>query len=949
MQRAVFVIALTVAFVTVVSTGSPVSAKPRASAHLPLYQHPEGLGAHEAFAPLSLSASGRFFAETLASETGSVSEAQAGPDVRTTNSGGTQSEISMAATGGGQNIVLAYNGGPQGLGITSSQNGGRTFGAEYSAPVPAGSNPCCDPSVAADNGSNFYLIQLYRDDGAANNCTNSLHISTDGGQSFSNIISSPFSYASGTNDFPDQPHIGVDRNNTNNLYVTTRHFTSGINCPQTGGGGNLQGEIVCSSDGGATWSNPLVWPQFTDTAHIGVAPDGRVYVAGMGIGTTANTTRVILWRSTATACPGAGNTMGFTGPTVVADNLTFAPSGIDREFVQPDVIVDPTNAQRVYVSYSADSATNSGDREVFLARCDYVAAVGTCLAPLTINDNPVDGTQQYFVMTCVDPASNAIYASWTDGRAGNHQIRAATITNNGGTVSASQQVSDVTWPIVNFGGTPDYGDYNENQGACRANHHYAAWTSQVSPPTMTPASVDPDVFFAVVNDPPVANADGPYSTSEGTPVTLAGSATDTENDTPFTFEWDLDNNGTFETPGQNPSFEDVGQDGSFPVCLRVTDSVGDFDTDCSTVAVTNAIPTLVNVANDGPRNEGDVVTITGTVSDAGWEDPLSVSIANAGGGVPGSITVVAEEHARPDGTLQFSLPVAFGDNGTYTVRLCGRDDDVTTDLGTNCADVSVGFDNVDPSADILGTTTVNGQDTILGTPSGPTDLTGRSSDPGSDDLTFDWTFGDGAVATAISLVNFPLADPPFPPGSPSIQPRINVDNQQSHLYGDACLYLLQLDVTDDDGGHSEDSAAVVIQGTADRVRSTGYWHHQYKRVGKVDFTQSELVCFLNIAGFMSAVFNEARDASTIAKAEAILKGSDGSEAVKLDRELLTAWLNFANGSVRLDTIANLGGGSSATFADIVAGAEAVRLSPSAAGAQLRTQRQRLQKINPSAS
>ncbi len=948
MKRARFVVVLAVALITVVSMGSSVGANPGKTL-LPLYQQGDVLGPHEAIASLSLPVAGGPLRARVGSGEGFQSEARAGPDVRTTNSGGTQSEISMAATGGGQNIVLAYNGGPQGLGITSSQNGGRTFGAEYSAPVPAGSNPCCDPSVAADNGSNFYLIQLYRDDGAGNNCTNSLHISTDGGRTFSNIISSPFSYAPGTTDFPDQPHIGVDRNNTNNLYVTTRHFTSGINCPQTGTGGNVQGEIVCSSNGGTTWSNPFVWPQFTDTAHIGVAPDGRVYVAGMGIGTMMNTTRVILWRSTATTCPGAGNTMNFTGPTVVADNLTFGASGIDREFVQPDVIVDPTNSQRVYVSYSADSATNSGDREVFLARCDYVAAVGACLAPVRINDNPVDGTQQYFVMTCVDPVSNAIYASWTDGRAGNHQIRAATITNNGGTVSTSRQVSDATWPIVNFGGTPDYGDYNENQGACRANHHYAAWTSQVSPPAITPASVDPDVFFSVVNDPPVANADGPYSTSEGTNVTLAGSATDTENDTPFTFEWDLDNNASFETPGQNPSFDDVGQDGSFPVCLRVTDSVGDFDIDCSTVVVTNAVPTFLNLANDSPRHEGDKVTITGTISDAGWEDPLSVSIANAGGGTPGSITVVAEEHVRPDGTLQFSVPVTFGDNGTYTVRLCGHDDDVTTDLGTNCANVSVVFDNVDPSADILGTTTINGQDTILGNTSGPTNLTGRSSDPGSDDLTFHWTFGDGTVATATSLVNAPFADPPFPPGSPSIQPRINIDNQQSHLYGDACLYQLELDVSDDDGGHAEDSAAVVIQGTVDRVRSTGYWHHQYKGDGKIDFTQSELLCFLKIAGFMSTVFNEARNASTLARAEAVLKGSGGSEPVKLDRELLTAWLNFATGSVRLDTTIKLGAGSSASFAAIVAGAETMRLNPSATTEQLKTQRQRLQKINPSVS
>ena len=562
------------------------------------FQQPEGLGPHEAIAPLSSvsSSTARSAAggETLSSVAAEdATQAEAGLDVRTTNSAGTQSEISLAATAGGQNIVLAYNGGPRGLGLTSSQNGGRTFGAEFSAPAPAGSNPCCDPSVVGDAANTFYLIQLFRDDGAntpaAGNCTNSLHISTNGGATFGNIVSSPFSYAPGSGQFPDQPHIGIDRTNPGpNLWVTTRHFTSGINCPQTGGGGNVQGEIVCSNDGGTTWSNPLVWPQFTDTAHIGVGVDGRTYVAGMGVGTNTNTTRVILWRSTGTTCPGAGNTPAFTGPTVVADNLTFSASGIDREFPQPDVIVDPTNTNRVFVSYSADSTQGSGDREVFLATCNFPAA--TC-GSVTINDNPVDGTQQYFPMTCIDPVNNAIYASWNDARANpNHQIRAATITNNGTTVSASEQVSDVTWPIINPGGTPDYGDYNENNAACRANHHYAAWTSQVSPPYVVPPSTDLDVFFAVVNDPPVATDDA-YTTDEGIPLSVPAPgvlANDSDPDgDPLT--------AVLVTPPTNGTVT-LNPNGSFTYTTTFNDFVG--------------VDTFTYAADDGIDTDEATVTIT---------------------------------------------------------------------------------------------------------------------------------------------------------------------------------------------------------------------------------------------------------------------------------------------------------------------------------------------------
>ena len=60
--------------------------------------------------------------------------------------------------------------------------------------------------------------------------------------------------------------------------------------------------------------------------------------------------------------------------------------------------------------------------------------------------------------------------------------------------------------------------------------------------------------MSAVNDPPVANAGGPYAVNEGASVALSGSATDVDN-TPaqLTYDWDFDNNGSFETPGQLPA------------------------------------------------------------------------------------------------------------------------------------------------------------------------------------------------------------------------------------------------------------------------------------------------------------------------------------------------------------------------------------------------------------
>ena len=77
---------------------------------------------------------------------------------------------------------------------------------------------------------------------------------------------------------------------------------------------------------------------------------------------------------------------------------------------------------------------------------------------------------------------------------------------------------------------------------------------------------------AVNNVAPTADAGGPYSGNEGTLIALHGSKTDPGADT-FTYAWDLDNNGSFETPGQDVSFNAL-DNGTFTVVLQVTDSDG---------------------------------------------------------------------------------------------------------------------------------------------------------------------------------------------------------------------------------------------------------------------------------------------------------------------------------------------------------------------------------------
>jgi hypothetical protein len=72
-----------------------------------------------------------------------------------------------------------------------------------------------------------------------------------------------------------------------------------------------------------------------------------------------------------------------------------------------------------------------------------------------------------------------------------------------------------------------------------------------------------------------------------------------------------------------------------------------------------------------------------------------------------------------------------------------------------------------------------------------------------------------------------------------------------------------------------------------------------------------------------------------------LKGNQGNEAEKLDRELLVAWMNFAVGAFELSQPVDTDGDDipDTTFGAALAAAETVRLDPNATDAALQMQRE----------
>jgi hypothetical protein len=84
-----------------------------------------------------------------------------------------------------------------------------------------------------------------------------------------------------------------------------------------------------------------------------------------------------------------------------------------------------------------------------------------------------------------------------------------------------------------------------------------------------------------------------------------------------------------------------------------------------------------------------------------------------------------------------------------------------------------------------------------------------ASDPGSDDLIFDWDFGDGGTAGPNTYFNDGIKPDPFP--SPEVN-QIRVTDTVIHAYGAHGNYTISLTVTDDDGGASTITLIIMIPG-----------------------------------------------------------------------------------------------------------------------------------------
>jgi hypothetical protein len=295
-------------------------------------------------------------------------EDAAGQTVAVRVGAGVDSEIEVAVSGNGRNLVVGTNNN-----FHFSTNGGETWAVSN-----LGRNGN-DPSLAwgSSGGANgtFYAANIGRAAAMGPSDSTDFRVSTNGGSTFN---FQAFAYTCGQGGdpacgatFPDQEHIAADRVNVtgtgDQVYSVWRHLD-----------GNWG--IVCSVNSGATWSTNGF---FTggDFPRVTVGQDGNVYVTYLTGG------NVMLRRFN--SCATNQNPMVAAAPaTVVAGitNVACPTPGLDRcnfrnTLASPIPAVDDTNANHVYVAYAVNTNPGGGGSP----NC---ANQATCNENVVVQDSP---------------------------------------------------------------------------------------------------------------------------------------------------------------------------------------------------------------------------------------------------------------------------------------------------------------------------------------------------------------------------------------------------------------------------------------------------------------------------------------------------------------------------------------------------------------------------------
>lgn len=285
---------------------------------------------------------------------------------------------------------------------------------------------------------------------------------------------------------------------------------------------------------------------------------------------------------------------------------------------------------------------------------------------------------------------------------------------------------------------------------------------------------------------PSVDAGPTVSGDRNTPIALAGSASDPNND-PLTINWTF-SPGAGTPAGASCSFGNASQPattitcdtvGNYVATLTANDGTNPSVSDSATVIV--RAPNRPPVVDAGPPvsgNEGSPIQLSGSASDPDG-DPVDTFWSIAGSGVDSGATCSFSDRDA------LSPQVTCTDDGTYIATLSAYDG-VNSPV-TDSTLVTVA--NVSPTVTI--TAPVDG--VFYGVNIHPVTVRGTFADPGANDThtcTVGWADGTTTAGGLDQAARTCSA---------------------THMFSTVGTYTIEMRIADDDGGSGSDTVTVVVR------------------------------------------------------------------------------------------------------------------------------------------
>ena len=261
----------------------------------------------------------------------------------------------------------------------------------------------------------------------------------------------------------------------------------------------------------------------------------------------------------------------------------------------------------------------------------------------------------------------------------------------------------------------------------------------------------------------------------------------------------------------------------------------------------------------------------------------------------------------------------YGDDGLYTVTVCVTDDNHAPNAnppvdGQTCDTFTVRVNNVNPVLNDPvflnpAITFPSGDDAFLGRKGVEQTHGAEASDVGSDDLRYDWefvpnpdrfggalpslpvtesttTYNDGSLAASPGAFTDPPREEDVGPHPHGTFPFSSTDTVDVTFTGPG-VYVVELLVTDDNGGTGDSSLTKLVVDDCDCTKSQGFWKHEFKTRSEKDLKKVEkgtliseetLEAYLDIIRFASSHFGVGAvvPLNNFQEANLILNGNKGN-------------------------------------------------------------------------